>query len=389
MVGDSRAVLRRYVFDVLVVVAAIESALEVAFRDDAVRAPRTTLWFAVPAIVAVFAPLLARRRFPFAAPATVWIVAAAISFVDGRLIVFPTAVFVAGLAAAFLLGNLPEGFQARVGLVVVLASAAIVTYHDPSSSAGQFIFLPVLCAIVWTVGLALRARAEETGAAEARAEQAERERETLARIAVAEERTRIARELHDIVAHSMSVMVLQVGAVRHGLPAELAGDKEALEDVERTGRTALTEMRRLLGAMRRESDDVDLAPQPGLAALEPLLEEMRRTGLQVELEVEGEPAPVPRALDLSAYRIVQEALTNVLKHANATRADVKLVHAPRELRIEVRDDGRGTAPADGRGYGLAGIGERVKIYGGEMDAQALNGGGYLLSARLPLPRDGR
>jgi signal transduction histidine kinase len=276
-----------------------------------------------------------------------------------------------------------------VGLVVVLASAAVVTYHDPSSSAGQFIFLPVLCAIVWTVGLALRARAEEAGAAEARAEQAERERETLARIAVAEERTRIARELHDIVAHSMSVMVLQVGAVRHGLPSELAGDKEALEDVERTGRTALTEMRRLLGAMRRESDDVDLAPQPGLAALEPLLEEMRRTGLRVELEVEGEPAPVPRALDLSAYRIVQEALTNVLKHANATRAEVKLVRTQHELRIEVRDDGRGSATADGRGYGLAGIGERVKIYGGEMDARSLNGGGYLLSARLPVPRDAR
>ena len=188
--GGSRAVLRRYVFDILVVLAAIESALEVAFRDDAVRAPRTTPWFTVPAIVLVFAPLLARRRFPFAAPATVWIVAAALSFVDGRLIVFPTAVFVAGLAAAFLLGNLPEGFQARVGLVVALASAAVVTYHDPSSSAGQFIFLPVLCAIVWTVGLALRARAEEAGAAEARAEQAERERETLARIAIAEERTR-------------------------------------------------------------------------------------------------------------------------------------------------------------------------------------------------------
>ena len=141
----------------------------------------------------------------------------------------------------------------------------------------------MLCAIVWTVGLALRARAEEADAAESRAARAERERETLARIAVAEERTRIARELHDIVAHSMSVMVLHVGAVRHGLPDELAGDKEALEDVERTGRAALTEMRRLLGAMRRESDDVDLAPQPGLAALEPLLEEMRRTGLRVEL----------------------------------------------------------------------------------------------------------
>jgi signal transduction histidine kinase len=388
-VSGSRTLVRRFAFDLLVVLAALESAAEVAFRDDPIRAPRTTLWFTVPAILVLFIPLLGRRRYPFAAPAAVWIVATAASFVDGRLVVFPSAVFVAGLAAAFLLGNLSDGFQARVGLVIVLTAAAAVTYNDPSRSAGEFIFLPVLCAIVWTAGLALRSRAEEADAAEVRAERAERDRETLARIAVAEERTRIARELHDIVAHSMSVMVLHVGAVRHGLPPELAGDKEALEDVERTGRAALTEMRRLLGAMRRESDDVDLAPQPGLAALEPLLEEVRKTGLGVELEVEGEPASVPRALDLSAYRIIQEGLTNVLKHADATRADVKIVHARRELRIEIRDDGRGSGTADGRGYGLAGVGERVKIYGGEMNAHALNGGGFLLSARLPLPRDDR
>jgi signal transduction histidine kinase len=384
-------VLRRQAFDVLVLLAAAESALEVAFREDALRAPRTTLFFAVPAIVLLFVPLLARRRLPFAAPAGLWIVAAAVSFVDGRLIVFPSAVLVAGMCAAFLVGNLADGFQARVGLVVVLAAAAVVAYNDPSSSAGEFISLPVLFAIAWTVGLALRARSEQADAADVRAARAERERETTARIAVAEERARIARELHDIVAHAMSVMVLQVGAVRHGLPDALPDDRKALEDVERTGRTALGEMRRLLGAMRRESDDVDLAPQPGLAAIEPLLDEVRRTGLQVDLELEGEPASIPRALDLSAYRIVQEGLTNVLKHAGATRADVKIVHGPNELRIEVRDDGRGRHPdtGPGHGHGLVGVGERVKIYGGELDAGALNGGGFRLRVRLPLHRDGR
>jgi signal transduction histidine kinase len=388
-VGDLRAGLRRYAFDALVVLAAVESAFEVAFRHDPVRAPQTTLWFGVPATALLFAPLLARRRFPFAAPAAVWVVGAAISFVDGRLAVFPAAGFIAGLAAAFLLGNLTDGFQARAGLIVVLGAISAVTYNDPSRSAGQFIFLPVLCAIVWTVGLALRTRSEEADAAELRAAHAERERETTARIAVAEERARIARELHDIVAHSMSVMVLQVGAVRHGLPDALADDKEALEDVERTGRTALNEMRRLLGAMRRDSDDVDLAPQPGLGTLELLLAEVRRTGLRVEVEIEGQPHVIPGALGLSAYRIVQEGLTNVLKHANATRADVRIVHTPTELRIEVRDDGHGRGTENGAGHGLVGVGERVKIYGGELDARALDGGGFLLLARLPLHRDDR
>src|SRR5947207_11463697 len=181
--------LRRYAFDILVVLAAAESAVEVAFRDDAVRAPRTTLWFAVPAIVAIFVPLLARRRLSFAAPAGVWVVAGAVAFVDGRLVVFPSTVLVSGLCAAFLFGNLRDPFQARVGLAVTLAGAAVVISNDPARSAGEFISLPVLFAIAWTAGLALRARSEQADAAGARAARAERERETAARIAVPEERT--------------------------------------------------------------------------------------------------------------------------------------------------------------------------------------------------------
>ena len=169
---------------------------------------------------------------------------------------------------------------------------------------------------------------------------------------MAEERARIARELHDIVAHAVSVMVLQVGAVRHRLPDSLAEDGEALRGVEQTGRTALAEMRRLLGAMRREGDDLELAPQPGLDGLDALLDEVGRAGLPVRLHVDGEPVPLPRALDLSAYRIVQEGLTNALKHAHASHADVIVRYRPDELRIEVRDDGdggsrRATASATG------------------------------------------
>ena len=201
---------------------------------------------------------------------------------------------------------------------------------------------------------------------------------------MAEERARIARELHDIVAHAVSVMVLQVGAVRHKLPDMLAEDRDALRSVERAGRTALAEMRRLLGAMRRDGDGLELMPQPGLDGLDSLLDEIGRAGLPVELHVDGERFPLPRAIDLSAYRIVQEGLTNALKHARASHADVTVRYAPDELEIEVRDDGDGAATSDGLGYGLVGVRERVKIYGGEMSAGAATGGGFILSTRLPI-----
>jgi signal transduction histidine kinase len=159
--------------------------------------------------------------------------------------------------------------------------------------------------------------------------------------------------------------------------------------VEQAGRAALAEMRRLLGAMRNEGDGVDLAPQPGIDGLGALLEEVGRAGLPVHLEVEGERFPLPRAIDLSAYRIVQEGLTNALKHARASRADVTLGYAPEVLTIEVRDDGRGhTATSDGRGHGLVGVRERVKIYGGEMSAEPAAEGGFVLRAQLPIGANG-
>jgi signal transduction histidine kinase len=217
-----------------------------------------------------------------------------------------------------------------------------------------------------------------------RATLAEREREAAARIAVAEERARIARELHDIVAHAVSVMVLQVGAVRHKLPQTLEEDRDALSHVEQAGRTALAEMRRLLGAMRSDGDGLELAPQPGLDGLSSLAEEVGRAGLPVRLHVDGDASPLPRAIDLSAYRIVQEGLTNALKHAHATQADVTVRYGPSKLEIEVRDDGAGASAGDGLGHGLVGIRERVKIYGGEMTAGTATEGGFVLRTRLPL-----
>jgi signal transduction histidine kinase len=387
-VSRFRHLARTYWFDVAVVLIVAEAMVEVTLRRDAENAPTSTLWFVLPAIALMAVSLLVRRRFPFGGPAGFWFYGAALSFVDGRLVTFETSVFVLGMAAAYLLGNLNDGFRARLGLAVVVGSAVLIVYNAPDRTAGEQVFIPLLFGICWLAGFALHERAEEAEAAEARAAQAEREREATARIAVAEERARIARELHDVVAHSVSVMVLQVGAVRHKLTNALEEDRDALRHVEQTGRTALGEMRRLLGAMRSESDGLALGPQPGLDHLDTLLEEVGRAGLPVRLHVEGERLPLPRAIDLSAYRIVQEGLTNALRHAHASRADVTLRYALEELEIEVRDDGVGSSTSDGRGHGLVGVRERAKIYGGEMTAGRAPEGGFVLSARLPIEGNG-
>jgi len=382
-----RSLARKYWFEVSVALLAIAGLLEVVVRRDAPDAPGSTLWFVVPAVAVLVLAILARRRFPFAGPTAYWLLAAGISFVDWRLLPFMTSFIVIGMAAAFLLGNLRDVLQACIGLAVVLVSAATIVYEIPGHPTSLLIILPLEFGISWLAGYALRERAEQVEAAEVRATQAEREREAAARIAVAEERARIARELHDIVAHAVSVMVLQVGAVRHKLPDALAEDRDALKGVERAGRTALAEMRRLLAAMRRDGDEAELVPQPGLDGLDSLLEGICRAGLPVELHVDGEPFPLPRGVDLSAYRIVQEGLTNALKHARATDADVTVRYWPDELEIEVRDNGKGSATSDGLGHGLVGVRERVKIYGGEMTAGTATGGGFLLSTRLPFSRD--
>jgi signal transduction histidine kinase len=385
-VSRIRYIAREYWFELLIGALAIAAILELVIGRNSPGAPSTTLWFALPAVAVIVSPLFARRRFPFAGPAAYWALATALTFVDGLLIPFMVSLFPVGLASAFLLGNLRDSRQAWTGLAIVLGGITTVVYNIPGHATPELLIIPVDFGISWAAGFALRERAEKAEAAEIRATQAEREREAAARVAVAEERARIARELHDIVAHAMSVMVLQVGAVRHKLPQALEEDSEALTRVEQAGRTALVEMRRLLGAMRRDGDGLELAPQPGLDGLDSLLEDVGRAGLPVRLHVDGDRSPVPRAIDLSAYRIIQEGLTNSLKHARASHADVTVRYRPNELEVEVVDDGAGAATTDGLGHGLVGIRERVKIYGGEMNAGTAPAGGFILSARLPLDR---
>jgi signal transduction histidine kinase len=289
------------------------------------------------------------------------------------------------LASAFLLGNLRDPLKAGAGLIIVLVGIVILVYNIPGPlPAGDFVFIPLRFVVAWVAGYALKERAEQAEAAEERATHAE----LTARVAVAEERGRIARELHDIVAHAVSVMVLQVGVVRRRLsvPSE---DHDLLNGVELAGRNALAEMRRLLAAMRREGEEAELVPQPGLDGLDSLLDEVGRAGLPVELHVDGKPFPLPRGIDLSAYRIVQEGLTNALKHAQASDADVTVRYRPDELEIEVRDNGQGSATSDGLGHGLIGVRERVTIYGGKLTAGTAVDGGFVLNTRLPIVQDDR
>jgi signal transduction histidine kinase len=382
--------VREHGLDLGIVAAAVAAVVEVLVRSDDPNAYRTAPIVAAAAALLLVLPLLTRRRSPFLAPAWLWLLAAALSFLDARLVPSLTGVYAAGMVAAFLIGCLPDERQGRIGLAMLIGSAAIIAVNDPARSLSEVVLVPTVFALAWLGGFAQRERAAQAHRAEERALHAEREREVAARIAVAEERARIARELHDIVAHAVSVMVLQVGAVRHRLPGDFADDVEALRAVEDTGRSALGDMRRMLGAMRNAADGAEFEPQPGLDRLDVLLREIRRAGLPVELHVAGEPSRLPAAIDLSAYRIVQEGLTNALKHARASRASVHIGYAADELRIQVSDDGAGAAAAtgDGLGHGLVGVRERVKLFGGEMTADASNGGGFRLTTSLPLNGSG-
>ena len=207
------------------------------------------------------------------------------------------------------------------------------------------------------------------------------------RQAVVDERTRIARELHDLVAHSMSIVAVQAGVGHHLIDRDPARAKDALATIETTSRQALTEMRRMLGVLRTEDEEPnrELAPQPSLDDLEPLLRSAREAGLEVDVRVEGAPRSMPSGVGLSAYRILQEALTNAVKHAGPARVEVHLNYGAEALAIEIDDDGRGlTSRRDGhRGFGLLGMRERASVVGGELQAGARPGGGWRVSARLP------
>ncbi|HMI21911.1 MAG TPA: histidine kinase [Gaiellaceae bacterium] len=377
--------IRRYGFDALVLLAMLEVALELAFgREHNKDAPTGSLWLLIPLSIAILAPLLARRRFPFAAPAAVYLYCAAISFYNGNLVTFSFGIFLAVLTSAFLMGMLPDRSQSVSGLAIGVGAAAIVVHNDPDQGWGDFFFISLLFTIVWLAGNALGAKLTQYRQAEERAARLEREREERARTAVAEERARIARELHDVVGHSVSVMTVQASGVRRLLRPEQEREREALLIVEQTGREALAEMRRLVDVLRRPEEAPALAPQPSLQHLDKLVDQVRESGLNVELKVEGDVAKLPASVDLAAYRLVQEGLTNTLKHAQAHRAEVLVRYGNGEVEVVVADDGNGTGGGAGGGHGLVGLRERIAVAGGELDAGPRTGGGFQVRARLPM-----
>jgi signal transduction histidine kinase len=340
-------------------------------------------------LLALFVGVLAwRRRLPFLA-VLVGFAAMLIAAAAGVSQHKPFSPILAVFVALYSLALYATPRRAAVGLVYALGCAyleiAFAMHYGESYGGTDFGFIAVLLLAPWLVGKAMRGRVADLSLLEIRAEKAEREREQRAQEAAREERARIARELHDVIAHSVSVMVVQAGAAEEVLLRQTPERAlEPIRAVQDTGRQALAEMARLLGMLRRDGEELGLAPQPGLDDLETLVEQTRLAGLPVELRVEGTPRPVPLGADLSAYRIVQEALTNARKHAGEARATVTVRYDAEALEVEVADDGSGSGNGDGGGHGLVGIRERVALFGGDLHAGPQPGGGFRVHARLPI-----
>jgi signal transduction histidine kinase len=334
-------------------------------------------------VVGVSLPLVYRRRYPVAVLVIVMGVLAfgAIDTSSGAISVI-IALFSSGLYAK-------DRGRSLAGLALVIGTFVLI-WGVTADSAGELAwnaFAVAWVVAVWLMGDALRGRTAKADAMERRAQELERRRADDLDRATAAERARIARELHDVIAHNLSVVVIQAGAALRVQDDQPDAAREALRQVEATGRQAMSEMRRLLGVLRREDDDASLTtPLAGLAALPDLLHEIRTAGLVVTLAKAWESRELPPGVDVSAYRIIQEALTNVLKHAGRVPVQVAVRREPAALELSVRNErGRGEPARDARvGHGLIGMRERTALYGGDLAAGPRPGGGFALTARLPL-----
>jgi signal transduction histidine kinase len=351
-------------------------------REEALGADQNQPPAVIVAVLTLLAtlPIAVRRRYPVEVFAVTLSAAVANDLIGDR---FQFAGALVGLyTVAAYLGR-PKSIYA---LAAAALGAAATSVGDSRTGMAQFVAIVAIFAASWLLGDNIRTRRAYLRELEDRADRLEREREESIRRAAADEQARIARELHDIITHNVSVMTVQAAAAGDVFETHPGRVREALDSIESTGREALTELRRLLGRVRPDDAGTNFAPQPGLARLDALLEQVRAAGLQVDLMVEGTPHELPIGLDLSAYRIVQEALTNILKHAQASKATVRIRYEPNAIELEVVDDGRGPAADDAqRGQGIIGMRERAALVGGALRVGRAPGGGFAVDARIPLP----
>jgi signal transduction histidine kinase len=367
-------------FDLLVVGLAVVSEVEIWVSD----VPGPT-WVLAPGVLLYTLPLLFRRRFPFLAPVFVFGVHIAISFADPHAAGSTDTGSVALLLAFWAMGAGNDGQLAIAGLGIGLGTLAIIAAEDDRVDVTLAINSGIVYGLAWLFALLLARRSRRALAAEQRATQLERDQHERARAAVGDERARIAREMHDVVGHRVSLMVLQAGAIEMA-----AADRERVEQlacqVQVAGRQALDELRQAVGVLRDGEDDgAPLAPQPGLDDLERLVKECRAAGMTVELDrPPAEAAPIDAVVSRAAYRIVQEALTNAAKHAVGAAVTVTVEQAPDQLVVRVVNGApREPSQGSGGGFGLVGLRERVRTLNGSLRAEPRLDGGFLVEAVLP------
>ena len=390
LVNRLKAVDPRTADRVLAVAFAIISvvALTLADPDHVNRTP--DIWAYLLVIVGM-GSLAWRRQYPFTVLVVTSVCVVGLTAPGYPEAGLPFAVFIAFYTAAAYgrRRNLPLAGSILAAAMVILW----VTREHSGFTAGDVVGNTVAFSIVWVLGETIRSRRERLAAAEERAQLLEQEQAETERRVLAEERLRIAQELHDVVAHAMSVITVQAGVGAHVIDTQPQEAKKALVAIEATGRSALQELRRMLGLLRQESDARGARqPAPGFQDMKELIASVRATGVQIEERWVGDTdIPIPASIYLSSYRILQEALTNVLKHAGRAKVVVTMSLEPGWASIEVVDDGRGAAAiaangerSHGGGYGLVGMRERVAVFGGTLEAGPVRGGGFRVLARFPL-----
>ncbi|HEY3163089.1 MAG TPA: histidine kinase [Candidatus Limnocylindrales bacterium] len=356
----------------IVVLLILASALRPGIREG--TDPTPTLLILVP--------LAVRRLWPFRVLALV----AAIAVLTSVESPMPWIQVVAVALASYATGEAAtDRTRSSLGVIAIAGLMAIGFLAQDLDSFESLVYPFVVVVPTWLVGDVVRTRGAEREALADRERRTAREAEDRLQAAVAEERRHMARELHDVVAHGVSVMVIQAGAARQVVEATPDRATDSLLTIEATGRDVMAELRRLLGVLNDDGEASGIAPQPGIEQVPPLVERIRQAGLPAELEIDGTPRTLPASLDVTAYRIIQEALTNALRYARRARTIVRLSYEPDQLRVEVLDDGPAdtTEASEGSGRGLVGMQQRASLAGGRLEAGPRLGGGYAVRAWLP------